>query len=103
MADVHRGRIQAQGAGTEKSVAWSRDTPPTESEMLAFCDDLESQLTSGEKQSRSRCFAQLRRFIRAAAQFGGASAPITITWRNRAFKNIRVDLEIRTGKASVSD
>jgi hypothetical protein len=56
----HRGRIQAQGGGTEKSVSWARDTPPTESEMLRFCDALENQLTNREKRDRKQPLAQLR-------------------------------------------
>lgn len=46
----HRGRIQAQGGGTEQSVPWARNTPPTESEMLNFCDELEGKLSEREKE-----------------------------------------------------
>jgi hypothetical protein len=39
----HRGRIQAQEGGIEKSIPWARDSPPTESGMLEMCDALEAQ------------------------------------------------------------
>jgi hypothetical protein len=99
----HRGRIQAQGGGTEKSEAWAQDTPPTESEMLKMCDDLEGQLTEREKQDRKRPLEQLRRFIRSAASGGGVSAPVSKSFLKRGSKDIRIDLEVITGMACVPD
>src|SRR5437764_15475680 len=101
MADEHRGRIQAQGGGTEKSVAWSQATPPTESEMLAFCDQLEAQLTARELADRLQPMAQLRRFIRSAAKGGGVLAPVSRSCLKRGSKDIRVDLEVIPGEACV--
>jgi hypothetical protein len=98
---MHRGRIQAQGGGTEKSVAWSQDLPPTESEMLQFCDQLEMQLTDREKQDRIQPLAQLRRCVRSLAAVGGVSAPFSRSWLKRGSKDIRIDLEVRTGSACV--
>ena len=77
---AHRGRIQAQGGGTEKSEAWAQGNPPTETEMLALCDRLESQLTPREQKDREQPLRQLRRFIRAAARAGGVSAPVSRSW-----------------------
>lgn len=99
----HRGRIQAQGGGTEKSVPWARNTAPTESEMLRMCDDLEAQLTEREKNDRAQPLTQLRRFIRSAAQGGGVSAPVSKTWLKRGSKDIRIDLEVVKGMACVPD
>src|SRR5579864_8314060 len=39
---LHRGRIQAQGGGTEESVKWDQSTPPTRSEMLRKLSELVS-------------------------------------------------------------
>jgi hypothetical protein len=97
----HRGRIQAQGAGTEKSESWAQDTPPTESHLLALCDALEMQLTATELADRALPLAQLRRFIRAAAQAGGVTAPVSRSWLKRGSKDIRVDLEVISGSACV--
>lgn len=99
----HRGRIQAQGGGTEESVPWARDTPPTVSEMLKMCDDLEAKLSEREKNDRAQALAQLRRFLRSAAQGGGVAAPVTKTWLKRGSRNIRIDLEVVKGSASVPD
>ena len=99
----HRGRIQAQGGGTEESVPWARDTPPTESAMLKMADDLEAKLTEREKNDRAQPLAQLRRFIRSAAQGGGISAPVSKTWLKRGSRDIRIDLEIVKGMACVPD
>ena len=99
----HRGRIQAQGGSTEQSVTWARDTPPTESEMLKMCDDLEVKLSEREKNDRAQALAQLRRFLRSAAQGGGMAAPISKTWLKRGSKDVRIDLEVIKGMACVPD
>jgi hypothetical protein len=99
----HRGRIQAQGGGTEKSESWAQGEPPTETEMLSLCDRLESQLTNQEKKDREQGLRQLRRFIRAAARAGGVAAPVNRSWYKRGSKDIRIDLEVVTGMACVPD
>jgi hypothetical protein len=99
----NRGRIQAQGGGTEKSESWAQSEPPTETEMLSLCDRLEAQLTAREKKDREQPLRQLRRFIRAAASAGGVSAPASRSWYKRGSKDIRVDLEVVTGMACVPD
>lgn len=100
---VHRGRIQAQGGGTEKSESWSRNSPPTEGELLRLCDNLEAQLTAQEKSDREAAMGKLRQFIRSAAQGGGMSAPASKSWRKRGSRDVRIDLEIIKGLAAVPD
>lgn len=100
---LHRGRIQAQGGGTEKSEAWSRDTSPTESEMLQMCDRLEAQLTARERTDRALPLAQLRRLIQSAARGGGMVAPVSKSFLKRGSGDIRVDLEVIKGRACVPD
>ena len=97
----HRGRIQAQGSGTEKSVAWALDTAPTGGEMLQFCDDLESQFTGQEAKDRTIPLGQIRRFIKSAEQAGGLAAPVSKSWRTPGSKDIRIDLEVIKGMACV--
>jgi uncharacterized protein with von Willebrand factor type A (vWA) domain len=100
----HRGRIQAQGGGLEKSEPWARPTPPTEGEMLEMCDRLEMRLTPREREDRERPFADLRQYIRRAARSGGVSAPFAPrSFPKRGSKDIRVDLEVITGMACVPD
>ena len=100
---AHRGRIQAQGGYTEQSETWAQAAPPTESSMLMKCDRLEGKLTSGEKADRKQPMADLRRFISRAAQGGGVDAPISKSFLKRGSDDIRVDLEVKTGRACVPD
>ena len=102
----HRGRVQAQGGGTEKSVPWARDSPPTESEMLNFCDELEGKLSEREKRDREQPLAELREYIHRVARSGGISAnpkPHKKPFLKRGSKDIRVDLEVQKGMACVPD
>lgn len=102
----HRGRIQAQGGGVEQSVPWARDTPPTESETLKFCDELEGKLSEREKRDREQPLAELREHIRRAAKAGVISAaprPYQKPFLKRGSKDIRVDLEVHKGMACVPD
>ena len=97
----HRGRLQAQGGGTEKSVTWSGKTPPNLDEMLKMCDQLESRLTASERRIRQEAFKQLREFLRAAASCGGMSTPPPIkkSFPRQNADDVRVDLEVLKGTA----
>jgi hypothetical protein len=101
----HRGRIQAQGGGTEQSISWARRTPPTKTEMLSMCTELESKLTPGELADREQGFAELRRYIEAAATGGGAPHGVRKSFPKRptVASDIRVDLEVIKGSACVPD
>lgn len=103
---LHRGRIQAQGAGTEESVSWAQDRPPTESDMLAMCEQLEGKLTRKELRDRERAFAELREHIRDAARSAGVSSVPNVRKsfpRTRRLRNARVDFEVLSGVACVPD
>ncbi len=103
---LHRGRIQAQGGGTEESVSWARATPPSVSEMLTMCDQLEAKLTAKEKRDREQPLEYLRKHIEQLARYGGISAhpkPHQRPFHKRGSKDIRVDLEVNKGRACISD
>jgi len=55
---AHRGRVQAQGGGTEKSVPWAQDQPPTASDGQRLLDELAAQLTDAELQARQDALAE---------------------------------------------
>jgi hypothetical protein len=99
----HRGRIQAQGGGTEKSVSWNRQTPPTESEMMEMVHALEAKLTPAERRSREAALVELRRYIRRAALKGGTGTIRTKRFPFPAEGEIRVDLEVFKGTSAVAD
>ena len=61
----HRGRWQAQGGGTEQSVKWEWERPPTKQEMLRMLDRLWDKLTTSEQQLREPCFKQADAFFKA--------------------------------------
>jgi hypothetical protein len=97
----HRGRIQAQGGGIETSVSWSRQTPPTESEMMAMVRQLEAMLTPAERRARQEGFEQLRQFIRKGKAHG--LPVLSRSFPYRIVRGIRIDLEVRKGCAAVPD
>jgi hypothetical protein len=83
---VHRGRLQAQGPDTEKSVAWARETPPTKSEMLAMLDRLWAKLTESEREEREECLEKVRQYIQEAPATG-INAPVpSKSFRNRKLR-----------------
>ena len=98
----HRGRIQAQGGGVEVSVSWSRQTPPTESEMMAMVRQLEMKLTPAERRARAIAFEQIRRLIRNASTAGGLPQ-LSLSFPHLSQRGIRVDLEVLKGNAAVPD
>ena len=99
----HRGRVQAQGGGTEKSVSWAHDEPPTASDGQRMLDQLAAQLSPAELQARQDAFAQAREFINRAAQAGGIG-PIKKSFPRKPVRGgIRVDIEVQKGIAFVPD
>jgi len=100
---THRGRLQAQGPGTEESVPWARNTPPTKSEMLELLDQLWAKLSAAQQTERSACYADAKKYIQQAPA-NGISAPFSKAFRNRKRRGgVRIDLEIRAGNACVDD
>ena len=99
----HRGRLQAQGPGTEKSVLWNMDSAPTKKEMLALLEQLWALLTDAEREERNTCYEAAKSyFARGPSQ--GIDAPFSITFRNRKLRRgVRIDLEIRAGTAGIDD
>ena len=97
--DANRGRIQAQGSGVEKSVAWSQPLPPTVQDGYNFLDQLKAKLTPAEAASRSDGLSQASLFIMRAGSAGGVDAPVS-----RSFPKgspCRIDIEVIKGRAFV--
>jgi RHS repeat-associated protein len=100
---LHRGRIQAQGGGTEKSVPWARNTPPTKTEGLTYLMILKSQLTKRELKDREKLFPKVEKWINSAAQAGGVSAYVQQKFQKPDSKDIRIDVEVTKGLAFIPD
>jgi hypothetical protein len=101
--NLHRGRIQAQGGGLEKSVAWSQATPPTVTKGLAMINELISQLSSAEYRIRANAFEDARKFVIRTADNNGVDSLIKKSFRVKGTQDIRVDIEIIKGKAFIAD
>ena len=97
----HRGRLQAQGRGTEESEPWAQDEPPSKDEVLDCLDQLWDKLSPAEQKDREPCYKDAGRFIRQAPATG-VDAPYSKSFRNRRLRGgVRIDFEIQTGKACV--
>ena len=97
--EQHRGRIQAQGGGLEKSASWAQKTPLTLSQGLALLTSLEAQLTLKERKQRELGLIQAKRFMINAAIFGGIG-PTSKTFPGRG-NPIRIDIEVNSGLAFI--
>lgn len=69
----HRGRFQAQGDGTEKSVPWILVSPITKSHANSNIAKLENKLTPAELLARRQCFEKAYEFV-GSVPSGGISA-----------------------------
>ena len=101
--NLHRGRIQAQGGGLEKSVAWSQETSPSVREGLAMIDELISQLSSVEYRIRAKAFEDARKFVIRTGDNHGVDCLIKKSFWVKGTQDIRVDIEIIKGKAFIAD
>jgi hypothetical protein len=100
MNKLHRGRIQAQGGGLERSVPWAQSTPPTVAQGLAMLQELRMQLTDKQFNERARSFERAERYIINAGAGGGAYPPGN-SFKMQGTTDIRVDIEIQSGAAFV--
>ncbi len=98
MSKQHRGRIQAQGEGTEKLESWSQDEPLTKADGLKLLDHLENQLSEKERKEREKQLKEVRRFIENAA---GISAVKKKSFYGNDKGAIRIDIEVLGGIAFV--
>jgi hypothetical protein len=100
----HRGRLQAQGPRTEQSQPWSQEDPLTASDGHKLLRNLEESLSQPERIERRVAFEKARGWIAAAAGNGGVNAPVSKKfWDLKGSRDIRVDIEVRTGLAFVPD
>lgn len=105
----HRGRIQAQGNGVEKSELWGQAEPPTKTVMIRLLDNLYyEQLTKREQEERERCYDCARRYILRAPAEGyprnsPTNRPANCVDRRSRRGDVRIDIEITDGHACVDD
>jgi hypothetical protein len=98
----HRGRIQAQGGGLERSEPWAQTFPPPTAQGLAQLTALYASLSSTDQKIRAQPCAQIRTKI----EIGNIFAPFSQSFYappNLQSKrgDLRMDLEVRKGWAFV--
>jgi hypothetical protein len=70
---------------------------------MRLIERLEAQLTPLEKKIREKGFAQLRKAVETAAKAGGFWARQSRSFPKPPTGDIRVDLEVITGRAAAPD
>lgn len=98
----NRGRIQAQGGGIEESESWACENPPTWEEGIEKLEKLREKLSKSEQKNREKLFDKAERFIKAAGEKNGVSAPVSKKFQKKGSKDVRIDIEVIVGIAFVS-
>lgn len=99
MSKQHRGRIQAQGGGTEKSESWAQEEPLSKNQGLELLDRLWNGLDDKEQKLREKPYQDAKRYIENVE--GGVDAMVKKTFRNRKTRDVRIDIEVLAGTAFV--
>ncbi|WP_162207817.1 RHS repeat-associated core domain-containing protein, partial [Pseudomonas weihenstephanensis] len=98
---AHRGRIQAQGAKLEESIAWNQDVPLTSGDAKKKLDELKDKLSKKDLAARADAFKKAEKFIDDSCSCGGVDAQISKTFMVKDTRHERVDIEVISGKAFV--
>ncbi|TAH20150.1 MAG: hypothetical protein EAZ08_07085 [Cytophagales bacterium] len=101
MSKPHRGRIQAQGGGVEKSESWAQDEPLSLESGLGLVDHLKSQLTKKELATREEAFDKLAKLVNKNSKNGIDAQVVVSFYVDENTTDERVDLEVRKGKAFI--
>lgn len=96
---MNRGRIQAQGDGTEKSAAWAILTDHFKYMGIASVDNVDSQLTNAERNVRRNALQQCRNRILTTPSYGVSAQMKKSYYDDFRNRQIRVDIEVNAGVA----
>jgi len=100
----HRGRWQAQGGGIDEGEGWNQSTPLTLSDGLQLLDTLYNRLSPKDRRARADAYELARLFARRIAIAGGVTVEGLKFERNfPPGREVRIDLEVRKGRAFVPD
>ena len=108
MALINSGRMQAQGGGTQESVPWNSDTPPSDRRGHEMLNELAGKLTPRERQIRVDAFSEAHKYVNVCASAGGADASTrrilkSFPQSNRIKGGVRVDVEVNSGRAFIPE
>jgi hypothetical protein len=91
---MNRGRIQAQGNGTEKSESWALNTDHYKSMGITCVDNLQRQLTNPELNLRTNALLQCRNRILTTPSYGVYAQMKKSYYDDIRNRKIRVDIEV---------
>jgi len=100
---MNRGRIQAQGGGTEKSESWALNTIHYKHMGITSLDNLQNQLTNPELILRTNALQQCRIRILAISNHGVSAQMKKSYYDDFRNRKVRVDIEVNAGVAFVDD
>ena len=100
---LHRGRFQAQGARTKKSVAWTLPDPETKSHAYNAIVKLKSKLSPAALNARFSCFEKACKYIENAPALGVTAFVKRSFYPCPPDEEVRVDLDILAGIALKDD
>lgn len=100
---MNRGRIQAQGNGTEKSAPWNVNIEHTKNMGLERIGNLEAQLTPAELNLRVGALVKCRNRIMTTPGIGVSAQMKKSYYDDFRARKIRVDIEVNSGIAFMDD
>lgn len=99
---MNRGRIQAQGNGTEKSEPWATLSDITKDIGINKVTNLEQQLTPAELSQRQIALQQVRNRINTTPYCGISALYKKSYWNDFRQRQIRIDIEVLNGIAFIN-
>lgn len=94
---MNRGRIQAQGGGTEKSAAWTTLDDFTKAMGIERLDNLQSQLTPAEFRLRQTALTKSKNRIINCPLVGLSALSKKSYYDDFRNRDIRVDVDVLNG------
>lgn len=100
---MNRGRIQAQDDFLEESESWATNNEITKTEGFDKLDMLKARLTAKQLSDRTKAFEKLNSLINSAPANGHYSQIVKSFHHDPQNRKVRVDIEIRNGRAFIDD
>lgn len=100
---MNRGRIQAQGGGTEKSEAWALKTDHCKHMGITSVENLQGQLTNSELILRTNALQQCRNRILTTPIYGVSAQMKKSYYDDFRNRKVRVDIEVIAGVAFIDN
>jgi hypothetical protein len=100
---MNRGRIQAQGDGTEKSESWTLNTDHYKHMGITCVDNLQGQLTNPELLLRTNALQQCRNRILSTPNYGVSAQMKKSYYDDFRNRKVRVDIEVNAGVAFIDN